>query len=185
MADVTFHLRDRGGEMVAAWERHFAGVANVLPAVGDIFGAPVDAVVSPANCFGFMDGGIDRAYCARFGWSIQDRVRELIARDWDGELPIGLAVVVETGAPDVRYLLAAPTVRAPASVANTLNAYLSFRAVLRAIRKLNAANPARCAPWRAPGWAPAPAKCLWDRARSRCAPRGTKSKAAHRSARPA
>jgi O-acetyl-ADP-ribose deacetylase (regulator of RNase III) len=141
MADVTFHLRDRGGEMVAAWERHFAGVANVLPAVGDIFGAPVDAVVSPANCFGFMDGGIDRAYCARFGWSIQDRVRELIARDWDGELPIGLAVVVETGAPDVRYLLAAPTVRAPVSVANTLNAYLSFRAVLRAIRKLNAERP--------------------------------------------
>lgn len=141
MPGVTYHLRDRGGELTAAWRHHFAGVPDVVPATGDIFGVPVDAVVSPANCFGFMDGGIDRAYSERFGWQVQDRLRDEIARDWDGELPIGLALVLETGATDIRFLIAAPTLRAPVSVANTLNAYLSFRAVLRAIRRHNDRHP--------------------------------------------
>ena len=88
-----------------------------------------------------MDGGIDRAYTARFGTQVQDRLREMLAREWDGELPVGLAVVVETGAADIPYLVAAPTLRAPGSVANTLNAYLSFRAVLRAVRRVNDQRP--------------------------------------------
>ena len=113
MAGVTYHLRDRGGDLAAAWQRHFAGVADVVPATGDIFGVAVDAVVSPANCFGFMDGGIDRVYSERFGWHVQDRLREVIARVWDGELPIGLALVVETEAAGIRFVVAAPTMRAP------------------------------------------------------------------------
>ena len=141
MPDVVYHLRDLGSDMVAAWGHHFAGVDAVRPAVGDVLGEPVDAVVSPANCFGFMDGGVDRVYVDHLGWQVQDRVREVIARDWDGELPVGLAVVVETGSPAMPYLVAAPTLRAPVRVADTLNAYLAFRAVLRAVRKLNRDRP--------------------------------------------
>jgi O-acetyl-ADP-ribose deacetylase (regulator of RNase III) len=141
MNPVTFHLRDRGGAMVDAWRRAFADCPGVRPAVGDIFGEPVDAVVSPANCFGFMNGGIDRAYTQRFGPQLEARLRELIRRDWDGELPVGLAVAIETGAPDIRYLICAPTLRAPVSVAGTLSAYLAFRAALRVVRRLNAADP--------------------------------------------
>lgn len=141
MADVLYHLRDRGGDLTAAWRHHFAGVGRVVPATGDIFGVAVDAVVSPANCFGFMDGGIDRAYSERFGWHLQDRLRDEINHYWDGELPVGLAVVVETDAADIPYLIAAPTLRAPVSVAGTLNAYLAFRAVLRAVRRVNERRP--------------------------------------------
>lgn len=141
MPGVTYHLRDLGGDLTAAWQRHFAGVPEVVPATGDIFGVPVDAVVSPANCFGFMDGGIDRAYSLRFGWHVQDRLREVIQRDWDGELPIGLALVVDTDAADIRYVVAAPTLRAPVNVAKTLNAYFAFRAVLRAVQRHNAMRP--------------------------------------------
>jgi O-acetyl-ADP-ribose deacetylase (regulator of RNase III) len=141
MTGVTYHLRDRGGELVEAWQRHFAGIVEVASATGDIFGVTVDAVVSPANCFGFMDGGIDRVYSLRFGWHVQDRLREIIARDWDGELPIGLAVVVETDAADIPLVIAAPTLRAPVSVTHTVNAYLSFRAVLRAVRRYNERRP--------------------------------------------
>jgi O-acetyl-ADP-ribose deacetylase (regulator of RNase III) len=141
MTNVTYHLRSRGGELAAAWQHHFAGVAEVLPTEGDIFGVRVSAVVSPANCFGFMDGGIDRAYSERFGWHIQEQLREIIRRDWDGEMPIGLALVLETGAADIPFLVAAPTMRAPVNVAQTLNAYLSFRAVLRAVRRFNEQRP--------------------------------------------
>ncbi len=141
MAGVIYHLRDRGGDLTAAWQHRFAGVSEAVSATGDIFGVPIDAVVSPANCFGFMDGGIDRVYSERFGWHIQDRLREIIRRDWDGELPIGLALVVETGATVTPFLVAAPTMRAPVSVAQTLNAYLAFRAVLRVIRRHNQERP--------------------------------------------
>lgn len=137
MTDVTYFLRDRGGELAAAWQKHFADVPHVQPGVGDIFGVPVDAVVSPANCFGFMDGGIDLVYSKRFGWHVQDRLREEIGRDWDGELPIGLALLIETGDKEVPYLVSAPTMRAPVNVAKTLNAYLAFRAVLRVIQRHN------------------------------------------------
>ncbi len=137
MSQLKYHLRDRGGELTEAWKRHFEGVDAVIPATGDIFGESVDAVVSPGNCFGFMNGGIDRLYSERFGWHVQDRLREVIRKDWNGELPIGLAVVVETDATDIPFVIAAPTMRAPVSVANTLNAYLSFRAVLLAIRRHN------------------------------------------------
>ncbi|VTT96458.1 Appr-1-p processing domain protein OS=Treponema primitia (strain ATCC BAA-887 / DSM 12427 / ZAS-2) GN=TREPR_0622 PE=4 SV=1: Macro [Gemmataceae bacterium] len=141
MAGVTYHLRDFGREMTTAWQRHFAGVEEVVPGTGDIFGVPVDAVISPANCFGFMDGGIDRVYSNRFGWHVQDQLREIIRRDWDGELPVGLALVLDTGSDEVPFLIAAPTLRAPVSVANTLNAYLAFRAALRAVRQQNERAP--------------------------------------------
>lgn len=141
MAGVTYHLRDRGSELAAAWQQHFAGINEVISVAGDIFGVAVDAVVSPANCFGIMNGGIDRIYSERFGWHVQDKLRKLISRDWDGELPIGLALVVETGASDIPYLISAPTLRAPVNISQTLNSYLSFRAVLRAVRKHNDLRP--------------------------------------------
>jgi O-acetyl-ADP-ribose deacetylase (regulator of RNase III) len=141
MATVVYHLRDRGGPLAAAWEKYFAGIPEVQPTVGDIFGVKVDAVVSPANCFGFMDGGIDLACSKRFGWQVQDRLREIIRSDWDGELPVGLALLIQTNAADIPFLISAPTMRAPVNVANTLNAYLAFRAVLRVVQRHNQQHP--------------------------------------------
>lgn len=141
MTSVIYHLRDRGSNQVAAWNHYFAGIVEVQPSVGDILEIPVDAVVSPANSFGFMDGGIDRVYSDRFGWQLQDKLRDLIRRDWDGELPIGLAVLMETGDDQIPYLISAPTMRAPVNISNTLNAYLAFRAVLRVVQRKNQEQP--------------------------------------------
>ena len=62
-----------------------------------------------------MDGGIDRIYSERLGWHVQDHLREIIRRDWDGELPIGLALVLPTGASDIPFLIVAPTMRTPSA----------------------------------------------------------------------
>ena len=171
MTPVTFHLRDCAQSMVDAWLRYFEGHPEVRPAVGDIFGEPVDTVVSPANCFGFMNGGIDRAYTQRFGQQLETRLRERIRSHWDGEMPVGVALAIETGAKDVPTLICAPTLRAPVSVAGTLNAYLAFRAVLRIIQRRTLRGPAPSARSRAPAWEPEPARCRKPSARSRCTPR--------------
>ena len=50
-----------------AWQEHCGDVPDVTIQRGSILDLKVDAVVSPANSFGFMDGGIDHLYSHHFG----------------------------------------------------------------------------------------------------------------------
>ena len=65
-------------DLADAWERHCGDLDCVTVHRGSILDVPCEAVVSPANSFGFMDGGIDRLYSHHFGWEVQDRLQELI-----------------------------------------------------------------------------------------------------------
>lgn len=132
---LRLHVRDRNAALVDALRRELAGVADVEVTCGDVFDVTADAVVSPANSFGFMEGGIDLVYSRRFGWDLQERLKDLLRRDHAGELPVGQAVIVETGAPDIPWLVSAPTMRVPADVSETVNAYLALRAALLAVQR--------------------------------------------------
>jgi O-acetyl-ADP-ribose deacetylase (regulator of RNase III) len=148
---IELHLRDLGAPLIDAWRREFAGVAAVTISCGDIFSTkpgaigandPIDvradAIVSPANSFGFMDGGIDAVYTYQFGPELQTRLQALIAEHHNGELPVGAAVIVPTGRPEIPWCISAPTMRIPRDVSDTVNAFLAFRAALRAVLEHNA-----------------------------------------------
>ena len=105
---------------------------------GDLFSRGADAIVSPANSFGFMDGGLDLVLSQRLGWHVERRARERILSEHDGELPVGLALIVPTDRDDFPFLVCAPTMRVPMDVSDTANAHLAFRAILRAVRDHNA-----------------------------------------------
>ena len=92
-----------------------------------------DAIVSPANSFGFMDGGIDMLYSRRFGWQVQDRLQELIKEHHHGELLVGAAEIVETDA-HIPFLIAAPTMRVPMILRDSVNPYLAARAALLLVK---------------------------------------------------
>jgi O-acetyl-ADP-ribose deacetylase (regulator of RNase III) len=62
----------------------------------------------------------------------------------DGELPVGCAELVETGDARWRYRVIAPTMRIPESVGQTMNAYLAFRAALRACRRASIGSLVCC-----------------------------------------
>ncbi len=79
-----------------------------------------DAIVSPANSFGFMDGGIDALYTYQFGPELQRRLQALIMTEHVGELPIGTAVIVPTMHDDIPWCISAPTMRVPTNVADTV-----------------------------------------------------------------
>src|SRR4051794_20152003 len=112
MFDVTYHLRDRNAALVAEWEKRFAGVPNVEVSHGDIFqGTQADAVVGPANSFGYMDGGIDAVYLGRFGDDLQTRLQTIIRNEHRGELPVGVAIIVPTGDAAMPFMVSAPTMR--------------------------------------------------------------------------
>ena len=117
--------------LLEAWEKFCGSLDCVAVHEGSILNAHCDAVVSPANSFGFMDGGIDARYSDYFGWHVQDRVRKLILEYHHGELLVGSADVVETDHAGIPYLIAAPTMRVPMVLGQeTVNPYLAARATL-------------------------------------------------------
>jgi len=137
MTELQILLRDMDEAMVAAWEVAFAGCPQVEVSHGDIFARQADAIVSPANSFGYMDGGIDLIYSQYFGWDLEKRLRQRLQEEHDGELPVGQAVIVPTEHDAIPYLISAPTMRVPMSVDKTAHAHLAFRAALQAVRAHN------------------------------------------------
>ena len=89
-----------------------------------------DCLVSPANSFALMDGGIDTAIIHHFGVPLEERVQREIWRVYRGEQPVGTCLMVPTGTPQCPWLAHCPTMRVPKDVAWTNNAYQAFLAAL-------------------------------------------------------
>jgi O-acetyl-ADP-ribose deacetylase (regulator of RNase III) len=113
-----------------AWERFCGDLPFVSVHRGSIFDLSCDAVVSPANSYGFMDGGIDMLYSEAFGWGVQGRLQALIQEKHHRELLVGAAEIVETGHSTLPFLITAPTMRVPMILQHSVNPYLAARAVL-------------------------------------------------------
>lgn len=96
-----------------------------------------EALVSPANSFGHMDGGIDLAYSLKIGWHLQKRVQDAIKEKTKyGELLIGDALIVETDFEQFPYLISAPTVRTPRLLyCDEVNVFLASRAAIGEARR--------------------------------------------------
>jgi O-acetyl-ADP-ribose deacetylase (regulator of RNase III) len=98
--------------MAEAWRELAATRPGLEVHEGSITEVDADAVVSPANSAGLMDGGIDAVY-ARWFPGISDRVRAASGADRGRELPVGEAVIVPTGIERPAWLISAPTMRRP------------------------------------------------------------------------
>jgi len=86
---LRLHFVDTDGDVVDELRRAFTGAGDITCAAGDILLVAHHALVSPANSYGFMDGGIDAAYSAFFGPQVQAAVQEAINRRPEGYLPVG------------------------------------------------------------------------------------------------
>src|ERR1700748_1730435 len=118
--------------MTRAWRDIAAERPGIDVHQGSILEIGTDAVVSPANSFGLMRGGIDAVYSAAWP-AIEQRVRSAVLAFHGGELPVGEAVVAPAGAVRPGYLISAPTMRDPATELpeDTVHPYLAARAVFR------------------------------------------------------
>ncbi|MCS3799667.1 macro domain-containing protein [Niastella sp. OAS944] len=119
-------------KLVEAWRQFFSEEKDVVILEGDITTVACDAIVSPANSFGFMDGGLDYALSERFGWDLEKQLQQMIKDLPEGELLVGQAMVLETGDKMVRLLISAPTMRIPTNfnIDTSVNAYLAMKAIL-------------------------------------------------------
>ena len=129
--NIKVNLVDINPKMLEAWDIYFKDIDNVRIVGGDFFSVKADAVVSPANSFGFMDGGLDRHISMKLGWHIQGRLQKKIHEEYYGELLVGQAVAVETDNIDFPYVISAPTMRVPMILGReTVNPYLACKAAL-------------------------------------------------------
>ncbi|MEM9540482.1 MAG: macro domain-containing protein [Cyanobacteria bacterium P01_E01_bin.42] len=117
-----------------AWQKFCGDLEFVSIHRGSILELNCDAVVSPANSFGFMDGGLDMLYSQHFGWQVQERLQQVIREKHHGELLVGRAEIVETDSIQIPYVIAAPTMRVPMILKNSINPYLAARAVLLLVK---------------------------------------------------
>jgi len=127
---MKIQLIDYNKEMVAAWKVAFAGVKDVDIQQNSAFAVPTECIVSPANSFGFMDGGFDKTITDYVGVTTQANVQKKIREEYGGELLVGQAFYVPTESVMVPYCISAPTMRVPMFLGpNSVNAYLAARAV--------------------------------------------------------
>ncbi len=137
MLPSKLYLIDQSARLVNEWKNAFSVFPGVEVLGGDYFQRQADAIVSPANSFGIMDGGVDLAIRDQLGYMVQNQLQKVIIERHHGELPVGCAEIIETNDSRWKYMIAAPTMRVPESVSLTINAFLAFRAILVAVTNFN------------------------------------------------
>jgi O-acetyl-ADP-ribose deacetylase (regulator of RNase III) len=134
-------LADPNAALCDAWAAAFQTYPEVEIFNGRFEQVPVfDCMVSAANSFGLMDGGVDLAITNFFGPALQARVQQFILKHYNGEQPVGSSFIVETGHPAHPFVAHTPTMRVPMPIANTDNVYLAMKAMLQAVQDFNAAG---------------------------------------------
>ena len=126
------------GELCKAWSHYFGNDEKFTIHHSNYFTPPTDIIVSPANSFGWMDGGIDQHinnYFRAEKIDIQKLVQDVIKKEYDGELLVGQCASVYTNSPTIPVLLVVPTMRVPLPIYDAVDVYLAARAIFKEIRK--------------------------------------------------
>ena len=106
-----------------------------------------DCVVSAANSFGLMDGGVDQCITDYFGLQMMHRIQGRIIQEFAGEQPVGTSIIVPGMFPDMvgtetrfdrmKYVAHTPTMRVPRDVMGSDNPYTAMKAALLAVKNHN------------------------------------------------
>lgn len=138
MEKLKLILVDPLPELCQAWKKQFKNLPNVK-VVNDRFEnlPEFDCMVSAANSFGLMDGGVDLAIVGFFGIELMDRVQQHILTEYLGEQPVGTSFILETGHPKHPFLAHTPTMRVPLTITRTDNIYSAMWAMLLAVHRHN------------------------------------------------
>lgn len=135
-------LVDLQGELCQEFEKSFAGVEGVTVKHGQFEDVDFDCIVSAANSFGLMDGGVDGAITGYFGKQMMDRVQQHIINKYHGEQPIGTSFIIRGEEEwlldgNNKYVAHTPTMRIPMRISNTDNVYQAMRSMLIAVKEFN------------------------------------------------
>ena len=141
MTDIQLVLVDPNEPVCRAWASAFEEYPEISIVHGRFESLPeFDCMVSAANSFGLMDGGVDLAITRFFGVELMERVQARILSEYLGEQPIGTSIIVETGHPKHPFVAHTPTMRVPMSISSTDNVYTAMWAMLLEVRRHNSSS---------------------------------------------
>lgn len=137
-ADFSLILVDPKQDVCSEFELFFRDYPRVT-VVCDVFESlpKFDCMVSAANSFGLMDGGVDLAISNFFGWELMDRVQRHIIDHWRGEQPVGTSFIIPTNHENHPFLAHTPTMRVPMPITATDDVYKATWAMLLAVWRHN------------------------------------------------
>ncbi len=134
-------------DLFEAFKKHFAKFPQVEVVFKRFEDNEFDCVVSAANSFGLMDGGVDQCITDYFGVQMMKRVQEKVLSEYYGEQPVGTSMIVRGNADfkfgeggvllKNKYVAHTPTMRIPMDINKTNNVYAAMKAMLIAIEKHN------------------------------------------------
>jgi O-acetyl-ADP-ribose deacetylase (regulator of RNase III) len=138
LANVKFYLCDPKQSLCDALTAEFSEFRNILFfEIGiDMFSQWATAMVSPANSYGYMDGGVDLIIQEKLGYDVEMQLQNKLVAMSQHKIEIGDLVLldIENKNVDWKYLMLAPTMMLPSRLPkNYRNFYLAFCAVLRRI----------------------------------------------------
>lgn len=138
MPHLNFVIVDPKPALCAVFHQYFEGLPHLEIVAARFEHLPVfDCMVSPANSFGLMDGGVDAAITDFFGVALMRRVQERILKEFRGEQNVGTSIIVETGHPKHPFIAHTPTMRSPMEISQTDNVYRATWAMLLAVHQHN------------------------------------------------
>lgn len=134
---MKIYLLDINKEMTDAWQKYF-DLSNV-EIINDEFTTfmnkhpDIEAIVSPANSFGLMDGGYDKAIIDYLGERAQTNVFTMLNAVYNGYQPIGTCLSVPFGE---HIILHTPTMRTPEVIIDHRVVFDCMRSCLLEANKL-------------------------------------------------
>ena len=165
MQNIKLILVDPQPALCAAWRSQFAGLPDVEIVNGYFEQLPeFDCMVSAANSFGLMDGGVDLAIIRFFGKTLEQRVQEHILEKYLGEQPIGTSFIIETYHEKHPFVAHTPTMRLPMPIALTDNVYVAMWAMLLAVYQHNLTDALKIQTIACPGLGTATGQVPYDEA---------------------
>jgi O-acetyl-ADP-ribose deacetylase (regulator of RNase III) len=134
-------------DLYLAFQKHFAQFPQVEVVFKPFEQTEFDCVVSAANSFGLMDGGVDQCITDYFGIQMMKRMQEAVIKEYYGEQPVGTSMILRGnenfsfGEGGVllknKYVAHTPTMRIPMDINRTSYVYSAMKAMLIAVEKHN------------------------------------------------
>jgi len=134
---MKIYLIDVKEDFIDVLKSNFEGAAkdgDVIHVVQDTFEHfmnthQVDCIVSPANSYGLMDGGYDKAITDYFGDSLIPAVQSYIRENYFCEQPVGTSFIIPIPHSE-KQLIHTPTMRVPSIIKEPLIIYHCMRSTL-------------------------------------------------------
>lgn len=95
----------------------------------------IECIVSPANSYGIMTGGYDKAIIDYFGNDIQNKVQNYIIENYYGEQPVATSFIIDIDSD--KKLIHTPTMRVPKKIKDERVVYQCMRTTLMLAKQNN------------------------------------------------